>query len=140
MMTMGKGGEIYNICLITYTDAPINQMTDPIKVLAAVQHLKKKKYLQPCLDQRHHLTPFTVSVDGLIGKEANTVLKVLAVRTTTKAGKMYANIIGYTRACLSIAIVRATHVCLRGSIVLTSGMSNIRPHWEDTAGMTLIKF
>jgi hypothetical protein len=28
---------------------------------------KKKKYLQACLEQRRHFTPFVISTDGLIG-------------------------------------------------------------------------
>jgi hypothetical protein len=70
---------------VTDTDAPTYQMNDPHKVLEAAERLKKKKYLQPCLDQCRHFTPFIVSV----GKEANTVLKFLAARTSTKAGNTY---------------------------------------------------
>jgi hypothetical protein len=67
-------------------------MKDPSKVLEAEERLKKKKYLQPCLDQHRHFTPFIVSVDVLIGKEAKTVLKVIAARTATKVGNMYSNV------------------------------------------------
>jgi hypothetical protein len=42
------------------------------------------------------------------------VLKILAARTATKAGKTYANVMGYTISHLCIAIVCATHVGLRG--------------------------
>jgi hypothetical protein len=104
---------------VTDTDTPTNQMKDPIKVLEAAHRLKKKTYLQPCLDQRRHFTPFIVSVEGLIRKEAETVLKVLAARTATKSGKTYSNVMRYLRAHLSITIVRSTHVCLRGSRVPT---------------------
>jgi hypothetical protein len=76
----------------------------------------------------------------LIGKESKTVLKVLAARTATKSGKTYSNIMGYTRTHLSIAIVRATHVCLSGSRVPTSRMSNRHPQWEDAAMMALLKY
>jgi hypothetical protein len=55
-----------------------------------------------------HLSTNIVPVEGLIGKEAKTVLKVLAARTATKAGKTYSNAMGYMRARLSIVIVRAT--------------------------------
>jgi hypothetical protein len=73
------------------TDAPTYQMKDPSKVLEAAKCLKKKKYFQPCLNQRRQFTPFIVSVDSLIGKEAKSVLKVLAARAANKAGKMYSN-------------------------------------------------
>jgi hypothetical protein len=124
----------------TDTDAPTYQMKDPSKVLEVAEHLNKKKHLQPCLDQRRRFTPFSVSVDGLIGKEVKTVLKVLAARTATKAGKTHSNVMGYMRTRLSKAIVRATHVCLRGSRAPTSRMSNRRPQWENTAGLALLKY
>jgi hypothetical protein len=125
---------------VTDTDAPNYQMKDPRKVIEAEKCLKKKKYLQPCLDQHHHFTPFIVLVDDLIGKEEKTVLIVLAARTSTKAGNTYSNFMGYMRARLGIAIVRATHLALRGSRVPTSHMSSIRPQWEDTVGMAHLKY
>jgi hypothetical protein len=42
-------------------------------------------------------------------------------------------------ARMSIAIVRATHVCLRGSRVPSSQMSHRRPQWEDKAGLSLFR-
>jgi hypothetical protein len=42
-----------------------------------------------------------VSVDGLIGKEASTVLKVFAARTATKAGTTYSNVMRYMRATMA---------------------------------------
>jgi hypothetical protein len=57
---------------------------DPMKVLANHEKEKKKKYLQPCLDQRRHFTPFVVSADGLIGKEAKTLLKRLSALLAEK--------------------------------------------------------
>jgi hypothetical protein len=51
---------------------------DPQKVPGMMERLKKKKYLQPCLDQQHHLTRFLVLADGLVGKEARMVIKTLA--------------------------------------------------------------
>jgi len=41
------------------------------------------------------------------------------------------------RAHMSIAIVQAMHLCLRGSHILTSFMSQ-RPQWEDGAWLNLL--
>jgi hypothetical protein len=49
----------------TYTKYYRNK--DPQRVLEVVERLEKKKYIQPCLDQWCHLTPFSISVDGLVG-------------------------------------------------------------------------
>jgi hypothetical protein len=49
----------------TYTTSYVKK--DPIKVIRAAEHLKKKnkKHLKPCLDQRHHFTSFMVYFDVL---------------------------------------------------------------------------
>jgi hypothetical protein len=52
--------------------------------------------------------------------------------------KPYAEVCGYVTARMSIAIVRATHRCLRRSQVPTGKMSEkLFPEWEDQAGLSL---
>ena len=80
-----------------------------------------------------------VSTDGLIGKEAKTLLKKLSSLLADKWEKPYSVVCGYVNAQLSIAIVRATHHCLRGSRIPTSQMSDRRPQWEDKAGLGLFR-
>jgi hypothetical protein len=46
---------------------------------------------------------------------------------------------GYINTRMSIAIVRATHICLRGSRIPSSKMSNRFPLWEDKAGLSLFR-
>ena len=122
---------------VTDTDAKSNRSKNPMKVLAQHEHEKKKKYLEPCLKQRRHFTPFVVSTDGLIGKEGKATLQRLSTRLAEKWGKAYSQVCGFVNARMSIAIVRATHLCLRGSRIPTSQMSNRRPQWEDQAGLSL---
>ena len=105
--------------------------------MASHERAKKKKYLAACLAQRRHFTPFVVSTDGLLGKEAKALLQRLSALLAAKWQKPYAEVCGYVNARMSIAIVRATHLCLRGSRVPTSQMSHRRPQWEDNAGLTL---
>jgi hypothetical protein len=80
---------------ITDLDAKSNISRAPMKVLAAHEREKMRKYLEPaCLEQRrHHFLPFVVSTDGLIGKEeeAQTMLKKLSARLAEKSGKPYSN-------------------------------------------------
>jgi hypothetical protein len=99
---------IIDVC-ITNLDAKSNISRAPMKVLvAAHEREKKRKYLEPCLKQRCHFSTFVVSTDGLIGKEAQTMLKKLSARLAEKSGKPYSVVCGYVNACMSIAIVRAT--------------------------------
>ena len=121
---------------VTDTDAKSYRAKSPKNVLAAQENSKKKKYLAPCLAQRRHFTPFVVSCDGLLGKEANHVLKNLASHLAHKSERPYSVVCAFMRARMSIAIVRATHMCLRGSRIPTSQMSH-RPTWFGHGGLGL---
>ena len=123
---------------VTDTDAKSYRSKDPAKVLEAQEREKKKKYLQACLGQRRHFTPFVVSTDGLLGKEAKTLLRKLSALLAEKWEKPYSQVCGFVNARMSIAIVRATHLCLRGSRTPTSRMSR-RPQWEGRAGLSLFR-
>ena len=106
------------------------------------QGTKKKKYLGVCLKQRRHFSPFVVSSDGLLSKEAKILLKKLSTQLTEKWEKPYSEVCGYVnarRACMSIATVRATHLYLRGSRIPTSKRCNRLPHWEYKAGLGLFR-
>jgi hypothetical protein len=89
---------------VTDTDAKSNLSKDPAKVLEAHEKGKKRKYLAPCIAQRRHFTPFAVSTDGLIGKEAKSVLKALSIKLAEKWEKPYTVVRGYVNTRMSIAI------------------------------------
>jgi hypothetical protein len=74
---------------VTDTDAKSNLSKDPAKVLEAHEKENKKKYLKAFLEQRSYFTSFVVSTDGLIGKEAKTLLKKLSTLLAEKWGKSY---------------------------------------------------
>ena len=122
---------------VTDLDGKSNLTKDPIKVLARQVREKKRKYLTACLEQRRTFTPFVVSVDGLLGREAQFFIKRLAALRAEKWAKSYSEVCGYVRARISLAIARATHLCLRGSRIPAGQMSRRRPQWEDQAGLGL---
>ena len=100
---------------VTDTDCKSQHSKDPMKVLETHEKEKKKKYLESCLEQHHHFTPIVVLTDGLVGREAKTLLKKLSTLIAEKSGKSYSEVCGYVNARMSIAIIQATHLCLRGS-------------------------
>ena len=125
---------------VTDNDSKSNRSKDPHKVLAAHEREKKKKYLGACLEQPRHFFPFVVSINGLLGKEAKILLKKLPLRLAKKWEKPCSEVCGFVNAPMSIAaIVRATHLCLHGSIIPTSKMCNRLPQWEDKAGLGLFR-
>jgi hypothetical protein len=69
---------------VTDTDAKLYWSQDPHKVLATQEHEEKKKYLQSCLKQHKHFTPFVISTDGLIRGEAGELLKRLSLQLKDK--------------------------------------------------------
>ena len=119
--------------------ASTRQLT-PFKVLESQEKEKKRKYLGPCLENRRHFTPFVLSVDGLLGREAKTFAKRLAVKLAGKWQKPYSQVAGYVKARLGIAAVGATHLCLRGSQVPAHNISNRFTQWEDGAGLAMYEW
>ncbi len=90
------------------------------------------------IDQRRHFTPFVVSTDGMFGFEARAFLKRLAKLLAEEWEKPYPVVMGFINARMSIALVRATNRCIRGSRTPASNMSN-RFRWEGGAGLGLLK-
>ena len=112
--------------------------TAPDKVLQKHERQKKGKYLQACLKQRRSFVPFVVSTDGMLGYEANNLIRRLALKLAEKWSFPYSQVCGMVRARVSIAIARATHLCIRGSRIPASKMSR-RVQWEDGAGLGLFE-
>jgi hypothetical protein len=95
-------------------------------------------------EQPQHFSPFvrllalSPSMDwGLLGKEAKILLKKFSALLTAKN---CSEVCGCVNARMSIAIVRATHLCLGGSRTIPTSKMSKRPHpssvlcWEDKAG------
>jgi hypothetical protein len=127
------------VFFVTDTDAKSYCKRAPAKVLESQEKEKKRKYLESCLEYRRHFTPFVCSVDGMLGREAKTFAKRLAAKLANKWEKSYSQVCGYVNARLSIAIVRATHLCMRGSRVPVHKISIRYPQWEDGAGLSLFQ-
>ena len=102
--------------------------------------MKKKMYLEECLQQCRKISPFVTSIDGILGVEAADNLKRIATRLTTKWHKLYYRTCRYVKSRIAITLVRATHRCIRGSRVRTHNISMQRPQWEYGAGINLFRY
>ena len=58
-------------------------------------------------------SPFVVTVDGAMGPEAVLFLHRLAETLSTGLERSYDEVLGWIKAQLAFAIVRATDLCLR---------------------------
>ena len=74
---------------VVNTDAQLHRTKDPERCLQEAERKKKWMYLEACLQQRRHFSPFVASVDGLLGVEAISTLKRLASRLATKWKQPY---------------------------------------------------
>ena len=124
---------------VVNTDALSYVRKSPEKCLHEAERGKNKIYLEACLQQRRPFSPFSASVDGLLGVEATATLKRIASRLATKWRQPYSKTCGYVKNRVAITLVRATHRCLRGSCVPAHRISVQRPQWEVGAGLNLFR-
>ena len=98
---------------VTDSDAPSMVMHEPMKNLLSHEEAKKKKYLSRCEEQRCHFAPYVADCYGLLGKEAVAINKKIASKLSAKWINAYSVKCGFVNARISIAILRASHRCLR---------------------------
>ena len=100
-------------------------------VLSSIEHTKKQKYSQAAEMINASFTPFVVTADGALGLEAKTFIRHLAEKIAAIWHKSYSEVLGYVRARMLFAILRATNLCIRGSRVKWRRRMEI----EDGAGL-----
>ena len=87
------------------TDAPSYKHHTPVAVLESAAKEMKRIYQKAVKDRRGQFTPFVVSVDGLLHREANHFMKRIAARLATKCEKSYSETVSFVRTRLSFAIL-----------------------------------
>ena len=97
------------------TDAQSYCARSPKDILGSAEGEKKRKYLQACQDRRATFTPLCVSVDGMLGSEAESFVRRLGDFLAAKWERPYSVVMGWVRACLSFVILWAALLCVCGS-------------------------
>ena len=115
---------------VVNTDAKSYWEKSTEKCLEEAKKSKKKMYLERCLQQCRHFSPFVTSVDGQLGVEAMTSLKRISSRLASKWRQSYSKMCGYIKRRIAITLVRATHQYIRGSRVHAHTISVQRRQWE----------
>ena len=124
---------------VTNTDAPSYLSASTSKVIERQEREKKKKYLEACLEERRHFTPYVVDCFGSLGEEARAVNQRLASKLARKWRVHYSVTMGYVNARISVAILRAVQLCIRGSRVPFRDQGSKVSAWEDGAGLNLFQ-
>ena len=97
------------------TDAQSYCARSPKDVLHTAEGEKKCKYLQACQDRHATFTPLCVSVDGMLGSEAEFFVRRLGDFLAVKWERSYSVVMGWVRARLSSSILWAALLCVCGS-------------------------
>ena len=96
-------------------------------------------YLEACLQQHMHFSPFVASVHEFMGVEATATLKRLDSRLATKWRQPYSSPCRYVKSRITITLVRATYWGIWGSRVPAHWISVQRPQLEDGNGLNRLK-
>ena len=127
-------------CIIDVRICDVHQpsylVRNPVSILKSAETSKKTKYLKGCLDQRRHFTPFVVSCEGMLGKEADVFLKRLSMKLAEKWHRPYSQTVSFVKTRFAISLVRAKNRCIRGSRIPTGRICH-RVDWDDGAGLGL---
>jgi hypothetical protein len=97
------------------TDAMSYVSTSVESALSNAERCKKTKYSAACEQRRASFTPFVVSVDGALGKEANAFIQRLSSSLAVKWDISYSTTCSWIQTRLAFAVLRATNQCIRGS-------------------------
>jgi hypothetical protein len=82
----------------------------------SMETAKKREYNDRILQvEQGSFTPLVFASTGGMGKEASIALKKLVTDVANHQGERYSHAMGILRCRISFALMRAAHVCLRGS-------------------------
>ena len=132
-----RGTDLIIDVRVVDTDSRSYRTQDVHKVLKEQERRKRNLYLRKCLDQRRHFAPYVVSCDGILAKEARSLHKALAHRLAKRWDCSVSRTSQFVNMTMSVAILRASHRCLRGTRTPACTMSKRLPLWEDEAGLGL---
>ena len=111
----------------------------PEKCLQEAEQAKKKMYLEACIQQSRHFSPFVFSVDRLMDLKSTATLKMIASCLATKWQQPYSQTCGYVKSRIAITLVWATHWCIRESRVTAHRISIHCPQWDNGARINLFR-
>ena len=85
--------------------------------MSTAEKAKKNKYNEASEERRASFSPFIVSADGFMGREASFLIKHLSEMLANKWQRQYSEVKGWLKARLLFSTIRATGLCIRGSRV-----------------------
>ena len=105
---------LFDISVID-TDASSYRRRSPVSVLDSDVVEKKRVYRSAVQDRRGNFTPFVLSVDGLLQREASHFVKCLSASWASRWEKSFSDVLAFVHSRLQFASVCSASMCLRGS-------------------------
>lgn len=97
------------------TDAPSYISRPVASVLKSAEDEKKRKYAIACEIQHATFTPLVTSVDGVFAPQMSSFIKHMGEAIADRWNRSLSTVLGWLRARISVAIIRATSMCIRGT-------------------------
>ena len=94
---MGLGISVHDKYVVN-NNAKSRSGKSPEKYLYEAERGKKQMYLEACIQQRRHFSPFVALVDGMLGVEATSTLKRISSCLDTKWWQPYSRTCGYVKS------------------------------------------
>ena len=98
--------------------------------------MKKKKHGRHCHNKRKHCSPFVLSVDGMLGKDAQVVLTTLSQLMAPKTEEQILHVKSWVNGQIAIAVARLYSPMLRRARVPIP-LQTQEPDWESVSGLGL---
>ncbi|KAL1448457.1 hypothetical protein WDU94_000540, partial [Cyamophila willieti] len=97
------------------TDAPSYASRSVKSVISGAEEEKKRKYNTACEARHATFTPLVTSVDGVLGEQFQSFVNVLSERLAERWRRPIMAVLGWLRARIGVAVVRAASMCVRGA-------------------------
>ena len=88
---------MFDICVID-TDVPSYRRCSPVSVLDSGAVEKKRVYRSAVEDKRGNFTPFVLSVDGLLQREASHFVKHLSASLASRWEKPLSHVLAFVHS------------------------------------------
>ena len=98
--------------------------------------MKKDKHRWNCHEKRKNFTPFVLSVDGIMGKEAQVALGTLSPLMVARMEEPILHVKGWFNGRIIITVARSYYRVICGYRV-PSPLRTREPDWESGSGLFL---
>jgi hypothetical protein len=113
---------------VTYRDSATHKGLLVQQVVLAEEQAKMREYKERVQREGGDFVPFVTTTTGILGKQAHTLLRHLAYKTSTASGEPLSSTLTMFKVHLSVTLARSAVRCLRGSRDTRAPTTHFRAH------------